>query len=184
MANVLPRWWLAPNYEPILKDEAGLTWEIRGQGVKCLTEQDVISKEGAREHTGQADPVAERWANALTKRFEELANHDSAFGHLRNIMDLAVVGALVAKQRLLDVAELQLPQIMEEEAIDRYNAPREVASLASFVKKRSGWLISASGGVQIFPWQIADNTETDNSIEATRQTASASETESWWWQGK
>ena len=29
-SNMLPRWWLAPDYEPILRDADGLAWELRG----------------------------------------------------------------------------------------------------------------------------------------------------------
>src|SRR5690606_25999481 len=33
-----PRWWLACNYDSIAKSENGLAWELRGPGVKTLTE--------------------------------------------------------------------------------------------------------------------------------------------------
>src|SRR6185436_16001452 len=45
--NMMPRWWLAPNYDPISRDSEGLAWEIRGQGVRCMTEQDFL------DHAGQ-----------------------------------------------------------------------------------------------------------------------------------
>jgi NADH-quinone oxidoreductase subunit D len=34
LQNMMPRWWLAPNYEPIRRDAEGLAWELRGSGVK------------------------------------------------------------------------------------------------------------------------------------------------------
>src|SRR5690606_19874271 len=55
--NFMPRWWLAPSYEPLRRDGEGLAWELRGQGVKCLTEQDFINEAGEREHSGKADPI-------------------------------------------------------------------------------------------------------------------------------
>ena len=36
----------------------------------------------------------------MTDKFSELADHDSSFGQLRNIMDLAVIGALIEKEQL------------------------------------------------------------------------------------
>ena len=42
---------------------------------------------------------------------------------------------------------------------DRYNMPKQVASQASVLKKGENWLISASGGVQMFGWEIAGKTE-------------------------
>ena len=59
-----PRWWLACNYEPVAKSEDGLAWELRGQGVKCLTEDDVIADDG----DGRSGPaaqvlLAQKWAD-------------------------------------------------------------------------------------------------------------------------
>jgi hypothetical protein len=56
-----------------------------------------------------------------------------------------------------------------------------VASQASLLKKGSGWVISVSGGVQIFPWQVADHTEIAADVAAARP-AAANATASWWWQ--
>src|SRR6185295_18149601 len=38
LTNMMPRWWLACNYEPLAKSEDGLSWEIRGPDVKAMTE--------------------------------------------------------------------------------------------------------------------------------------------------
>ena len=42
--SMAPRWWLAPNYQPLAKDAQGLAWELRGQGVKCMTEEDYLDQ--------------------------------------------------------------------------------------------------------------------------------------------
>ncbi len=159
LQNMMPRWWLAPNYEPIRRDADGLAWELRGTGVKCLTEQDMMVAGGGRTHTGQSDAVAEKWANTFTDKFEELAREDSTFGQLRNVMDLAVVAALLSKEGLTQFAGLEMPMLTGGVELEQYPAPRTVASKASLVKKGRNWIISVSGGVQIFPWQVADRTE-------------------------
>src|SRR4029077_20787158 len=46
--NAMPRWWLAPNYDPWRRDKDGLASDLRGTGVKCLTEQDNFMKSGDR----------------------------------------------------------------------------------------------------------------------------------------
>ena len=51
--NMMPRWWLAPNYEPLRRDDDGLAWELRGQGVKCMTEQDFLDDAGPEAALGQ-----------------------------------------------------------------------------------------------------------------------------------
>ncbi|HQU41832.1 MAG TPA: DUF1598 domain-containing protein, partial [Pirellulales bacterium] len=35
--NMLPRWWLTTNYDPLLTDNDGLAWQLRGPGVKAMT---------------------------------------------------------------------------------------------------------------------------------------------------
>ncbi|HEY4309237.1 MAG TPA: DUF1598 domain-containing protein, partial [Pirellulales bacterium] len=40
--SAMPRWWLATNYEPLLTDADGLAWELRGPGVKAMTEEDFL----------------------------------------------------------------------------------------------------------------------------------------------
>lgn len=169
MANMMPRWWLAPNYEPLAKSKDGLAWELRGPGVKCLTEEDYVSESGEVAHTGDANPVAQKWAEAMTRQYDELANHDSSFGQLRNIMDLAVIGALIEKEQLAAMAGFSAPQLMGEAAVPEYPAPRQTSSKASAVKQGRNWIVSASGGVEMAPWAVADRTETVESLSAPRE---------------
>ncbi|MGD9632508.1 MAG: DUF1598 domain-containing protein [Pirellulales bacterium] len=181
LQNMMPRWWLAPNYEPIRRDADGLAWELRGTGVKCLTEQDMMTAGGGRQHTGQGDEVAEKWANNFTGKFAELAREDSTFGQLRNAMDLSVVSALLAKENLTQFAGLEMPQLTVGVALEEYPAPKAVASQASLVKKGRNWLISVSGGVQIFPWQVADRTEVASDVASVRPQREAADGEGWYW---
>lgn len=178
-ANMTPRWWLAPKYEPLAKDAEGLSWQLRGQGVQCLTEEDHFNAAGQRQQRGQASPAAQKWAETLTERYSELADHDSAFGQLRNVMDLAVIAALIEKEQLLARAGLEIPQLLHEVSVAEYPAPRQVATQASFLKRRGSYTISASGGVQILPWQIADQTVENAEVSTVRGELSAV-ADKWW----
>jgi hypothetical protein len=180
-SNMMPRWWLAPNYEPLAKSADDLAWELRGPGVKCLTEEDYLNEAGQKERAGQSSPAAARWAQSMTDKFGELADHDSSFGQLRNAMDLAVIGALIEKEQLARRAGLEAPWLMSQEELDRYPAPTRTSSKASVVRKRGGWVISASGGVEMAPWQIADRTEMVESIGNARAEM-ASDIEDFWWE--
>lgn len=182
LQNMMPRWWLAPDYEPLRRDADGLTWELRGQGVKCMTEQDFLNSEGKLEHSGKAEPLAQKWADAFTASFDELAREDSSFGQLRNVMDLAVVAALVTKEGMFERTGIQIPLIRTNEPVDEYPAPRQVASQASFVKAGRNWVMSVSGGVQIFPWQVADRTEVVSDLAVERGANEGAAGTSWYWQ--
>lgn len=180
MNNMLPRWWLAPDYKPLARTSDGLGWELRGQGVKCMSNEDYVDSTGERTVGVSKNPVAEKWAATMTEKYSELAEKDSSFGELRNIMDLAVIGALVEKEHLLNTAGLQLPRLMGEQSLERYPAPKHTASKASAIKKRGNWVISASGGVEMLPWHIASETETVETVGDVRNDLSADVKEFWW----
>jgi hypothetical protein len=179
MSNMLPRWWLSPKYEPMAKTANGLAWELRGPGVKCLTNEDYINEAGKKVTTDKKNPTAEKWAATMTEKFGELAEQDSSFGQLRNIMDLAVIGALIEKEHMLDMAGLQLPQIMVQQKVVEYPAPKQTTSKASAVKQGRDWLISASGGVEMLPWHVASEAEVVDSI-ADVQKKFAGEPQKFW----
>ncbi len=131
-----------------------------------MTEDDYVSETGETQATGHASSAAAKWAHNLTDKFSELADQDSSFGQLRNIMDLAVIGALIEKEQLLAAAGLEAPWLMEREILNRYPSPTQTTSKASAVRKRGRWVISASGGVEIAPWQVAQNSELDPALDA------------------
>jgi len=182
MGNVLPRWWLAPKYEPIARDAKGLAWQLRGQGVQCMTESDYLLESGERKiGAARASQPAQKWADTFTERFEELANHDSTFGQLRNIMDLAVVVALIEKEQLLERAGLQLTELIDNTTPDQYDAPRRVASKATLLKRGRKNIISTSGGVEVSPWEVVAKTvEAEESLAPVHKQLSAG-AEQWWW---
>lgn len=180
ISNMLPRWWLAPKAEPLLADPDGLTWELPAFGVQCMTEEDFLQQDGTTKQTGKAGAIAKRWAATFTERYDELAKHDAVFGQLRNLIDLAVVGALVRRENLLQRAGLDAPYLLGEEMADKFSPPRKVDTQTSFLKKGRNWLISASGGVQMFPAQLVSNVQKTDSLAPVRQETAAAG-KSWWW---
>lgn len=181
MKNMLPRWWLEPTADPLLTDAEGLSWEIRNFRVECMTEEDYVAKDGTRQQgVGKGSPVARRWAELFTNKYDELSTKDSVFGQLRNVMQLAVVGALIHRENLFDRVDLQVPYLMGEEMVEAYDVPRQVASRASFIKKGRNWIISASGGVQLIPSEMVAKSEKSETLAPVRAQAAAKST-NWWW---
>ena len=183
MPNMMPRWWLAPKYDPLATDGEGLAWEIRGPGVMCMAEEDYFSTSGQRQSTAKANPAAQKWADAMTSHYEELSQKDAIFGDLRNCMDLAVVGALIVKENMLDKVDLH-PQYLYNTAslpTGGYNPPKQVDSKASFVKKGKNYVISASGGVQFQPWELINKKEVSAAVSPIRTAAAKTRSANWWW---
>jgi hypothetical protein len=183
--NMMPRWWMACDYQPIAKTEDGLAWEIRGPGVKVMTEDEIIAG-GAVKGTGKVNPVAQAWAEKMTEKYDELAAKEASFGDLRNIMDMCVIAALIAKEDLVAKAKCELPTMSHSDSsvtFMKFDPPKTVATQCSVLKKGREYLITASGGVDINSWQIADTTEVDPAIGEVRTKAAkrTSTTSSIWW---
>ena len=178
--NMMPRWWLACDYEPMAQTEDGLGWELRGPGVKVMTESEFVADDGSRTQTGKADQLAEKWANTMTAHYEPLSKASPIFGQLRNLMDLCVIAAVIDKNNLDEKAGLDL-SVLESDAITvgSYDAPKTVSTKCSFTKRGREYLITASGGVQIESWQVADKTQVDPRVAKAYEKA-AEAGDSWW----
>ncbi len=184
-SNVNPRWWLTCNYEPLAKSDDGLAWEIRGPGVKAMTEENFVNAEGKTVSTGKTSPAAQKWADLMTAKYEELSVKDPIFGELRNLMDMCVVAAVIQRERLMDKADLKLPLIAgdaSELRAEKWNAAKSIPPQFSFVKTSSGVVITASGGVQVNSWEVANSAElTPHVTEIRTNSAAQSGTTSFWW---
>jgi hypothetical protein len=183
MQNLTPRWWLAPNYKPLLKDQDGLAWEVRGGSVKAMTEDDFFAADGSRTHTGKSSAMAQKWSDNMTKAYDALSVKDPIFAELRNIMDMAVTAALISKEQLAEKAGCSLEVLLDENAVvvPKLNAPKQVPTQANFVKKGRDYVISASGGVQINSWMIADEKQESDEVAPAREAAAKSRQTNWWW---
>jgi hypothetical protein len=58
--------------------------------------------------------------------------------------------------------------------------PKSVATVASGLKKGRTWVLSASGGVMVQPWQFAAATRDDAALAGARDSAIAGRPETGW----
>jgi hypothetical protein len=183
MSNMLPRWWLEPDYQPLLRDDGGLAWELRGAAVRCMTENDYLDANRVARPSGRSDPVTQRWADLMTGRYQDLAQADPVFAQLQNCMDLAVVSALIVKERLPGKAGQQFPILTgaaEGLPTIKLDAPKQVATSASLARKGKKTMVAA-GGVQINPWTLADKAEKNADLPQVRGKQSGKRHTNWWW---
>jgi hypothetical protein len=186
--NMMPRWWIACNYDPIAKDASGLAWEIRGKGGKVMTEEDMVAEDGSVKGTGKANPIAQKWADAMTANYAALAAKEPIFAELQNAMDLCVAAAIIAKENLAAKADCQLVQLAATEGSQKGGAATEVWETAksvetksSFIKRGSDYIITASGGVSIESWAIADKTQVDEKLAGPRAKLAEGRKDGIWW---
>ncbi len=179
-----PRWWMACDYDALSRTEDGMAWKVSGQGVKTLTEQDLVSADGSVAGSGRTDPTAARWADRMTEHYGELAKQMPVFQDLRNLMDLTVVATLIQQERLADKAGLDLSLLLESNdtiELASYPTPESVAPECSFIRGRAGVVATASGGVDINAFEVVENQTPDEAVGTVREEALAANTQHWWW---
>jgi hypothetical protein len=178
-----PRFWLEPQFDALMRDADGLAWELRGSSVKALTEEDFFTASGSVMHSGTANRVAKKWADNMTREYPKLAAADSIFGQLQNCMELAVVGALVAKERLTERAGQSLPTLLGSASLKttEFIAPTQVETKASMLARRGNWIISASGGVAINSWGFVQKSRQNDALPPVRAQAAPKQGNRWWW---
>ncbi len=181
--NANPRWWLACNYEPMAASEDRLAWELRGPAVKALTEDEVVKAGGQLEATGKTSPAAVKWANQMTEKYDALSGKISVFGELRNLMDMCVIAALLEKEGLWSKTGLEAPLLRRPDSewkLEVWNAPKIVPPEVSFLRTRKAWVVTASGGVQLTPWQVASEVQTSTQVADTRSKVAHQSNRLWW----
>ena len=98
-------------YDAVLHSPSRTVFEIQGPSVQCLSENELVEKDGNRIHTGKADPVNMLFAQNFTQHYAELAQRDLVFADLKNIFDLSLVAALMMRERLITNTEQGLRRL-------------------------------------------------------------------------
>ena len=127
-------------------------------------------------------PLAQKWADNMTEKYDELAAAVPIFAELQNCMSLAVVGALIAKEDLAGKAGVDMTTLMDtaQTPLAEFTAPKQVDSKVSAIKKHGDWIISTSGGVDINSWAAIHKVVESKKLAPLRK-ASASTGGNWWW---
>jgi hypothetical protein len=174
-ASSLPRFWLEAEYEPLARDADELTWQIRGRRMKCLSAGGPPAGDGIRRGIGQRDESLEVWCQAMTEHYDRLTARHPVFAELVNCVDLAVVAALIRSRQLDARAGLDLRGLTDESllGLPKYEVAKSVATVANGLKKGTNWVLSASGGVLLRPWQFAGNTMQVDGLDTARAAATA-----------
>jgi len=184
------RWWFTLNYDTIAHSETNDAFELVGQGVRVLSENELLAAQGQRVHTGQSDPLNRQFAESFTAHFGELVKKYPVYGELRNIFDLAMAAALIQSEGLAEKAgwkslllakagKLRLPQ---------NDVPREVETVINHrVINQRTILAGVSGGVMVAPSDVLKSARANDStgvaIEKTATVPKDLAVEAWWWDG-
>jgi len=184
------RWWFTLDYDAVQATADRRAFEIRGQGVKVLSENEFLTEQGQRVHTGKSDELNRKFAQSFTEHFEQLAAKYPVYAELRNICDLALVAALIRSHGLADQVGWHLTCFGPEGDYPlRFGAaPKEVETVINHrVINRVHVIAGVSGGVRVDPGPLVSEgalqSDPDGRLQRQRaeQQAQSLPGDVWWW---
>ncbi|HMO84783.1 MAG TPA: DUF1598 domain-containing protein [Lacipirellulaceae bacterium] len=184
--NAMPRWWIAYGDQPAERDDAGLAWRLSRPGLQVCTAASRLDANGRAAFASrdvESDPTARQWADDMTAQYDRLALVEPVFAQLRGCMDLALVTAVLASEDMLTRVGLELPMLLDESRLQlaARQVPQKVASQASAIRTRRGWVVSVSGGVELDVGRAVNDATVNPEVSNWRQAAAPPESTSWWW---
>jgi hypothetical protein len=189
------RWWFTLNYQAVVADKDHRAFSFEGQGVKVESENERLTAEGKRIHTGESEDLNAQFAHSFTEHFEALAEKYPIYADLRNLCDLALVGTLLREENLPNKINWHLALFGNPEAFPTSlgNPPKEVDSVVNFrvitdtARNRTHTVVGVSGGVTIRPTSLVKGNALQ--LDARGYLAQKCEKaemkeipeEAWWW---
>ncbi len=144
------RWWFTMNYNALQATPTRNAFELQGQGVKVLSENEMLDERGERIHTGTADELNEQFAHGFTKHFAALAIKYPIYAELRNVFDLALVAGLCGAEDLPTQVNWHLTHFLDPQRyqVELGAAPTEVETVINHRVIRQKHIVAGvSGGV-------------------------------------
>lgn len=184
------RWWFTLNYTAVAATEGRDAFELKGPGVKVLSENELLTALGERQHTGASDELNSRFAESFTKHFETLAVKYPVYADLRNIFDLALVAAVLKSHDLPGQVGWHMTHFgpQGEYQPELAVAPTEVESVINHKIIGGKHVVAAvSGGVTADPRLLAAptavQTDTYGLLKASRAGSQPKQLvrRAWWW---
>jgi hypothetical protein len=184
------RWWFTLNYEALRTTESRDAYELCGQGVKVLSENELLTETGMRIHTGQSDANTATFAQNFTEHFPALAARYPVYAELQNIFDLALVCCLLRHEDVGARVGWHMSCFGDPAAfaVELGFAPRHVPTVVNHrIVNRTQILAVASGGVHadFGPLVKASALQIDRRgmLGSYRHAAAPEKVarQSWWW---
>ncbi len=184
------RWWFTLNYDSVQTSQDHLAFNIRGQGVKVQSENEHLTALGERVHTGESEPLNQKFVESFTKHFDELCVKYPIYAELRNICDLALAASLIREEGLTDKAGWHMTYFSDPRAfgVDKFRIPKEVDSVVNYRVLNNGvFVVQVSGGVAVKPSELvgpkAIQVESSRQLQNQRPQSAARRgtADRWWW---
>jgi hypothetical protein len=187
--NSMQRWWFAPLYDSIIASDDGNAYQLTGQRVQLLSQEEHLAADGSRSDAAFTRASTQKFAQLFTEHYEELAAASPVFAELQNLFDVAVVAALLRKQQVFDRVGWRAELLLDSRRLplEVVTAPRSVPSEAITRPAQRGTMLGLVGGVTLDPFEVvetlkADGDEAGNAAAQFQRSAIPPEDAArWWW---
>ncbi len=183
------RWWMSVQCDSVLKSDDANAFEIRGTSVLCQSENQFINNQGERIQTGTSEATNRKFASNFTEHYQQLASRDIIFADMQNIFDLAMVAALINKERLTESVNWDLGcfAVNAEYRPSVYEAPLTVDSVVNYkVFNGKNIVVQVAGGVRVDANSLLANMQSAPRLKGVAKEARAPQLQAgrWWWDVK
>jgi hypothetical protein len=146
--NSIQRWWFTPLYDAFYRTEDGDAYQITGQRVQLVASDEVTDSAGKRSDAAFTRASTKKYAQQFTNHFPKMAESSSVFAELQNLFDLAIVAALIKKERLDVKVGWQMNLFLDPARATLVKAvvPRQVPSAFNYRTSRGRSLVGLIGG--------------------------------------
>ncbi len=191
------RWWFALNYKALRATEPRDAFELHGQGVRVLSETELLTERGERVHTGKSSGPTLEFAHNFTRHFDKLAAKYPVYAELRNVFDLALVAALIRAEDMSGQVDWHMTHFLGKDAagvpyqVELGTAATEVDTIMNHRSFRSGrttqTIVGVSGGVAVDTNQLVgqDSIQPDTyglmKVDRRRAKPKDLPRDAWWW---
>ncbi len=188
------RWWFTLNYDALVTTGDRGAFAVCGQGVQVQSENEFLTAQGQRVHTGQSEPLNRQFAASFTEHFDALARRYPVYAELRNLCDLALVAALMREEDLPGQVGWHMTTTFALDGaypLELGAAPKSVETVANYRVIRSGKQVhtlgGVSGGVRVDPSPVvakeAIETQQYGALSESHHAARPEDlpADAWWW---
>lgn len=189
-SNSLQRWWLAPLYDPFETNDERNAYRFAGQRVQLMSQDEFLGPGGKRSDAPFTGVTTQAFAKLFTEKYPELADTVPIFAELQNLFDLAVLAALLNRERLPEQAGWNIDLFLDPERakVAEGNPPQSVATVVNYRRANRGLIVGLiGGGVTIDPMDTLQSltfeVKPESRLDGIRSAAVAEPAEAhpWWW---
>jgi hypothetical protein len=187
--RAIERWYFIPDYNCARVAADGLGLELVGDGVRLISENQLIAADGTRAATGRADRASEAFTRSFTQKYAELAQHVPVFAEMRNLIDMAVAAAFIKQQDFYAKSGWEARLLNNERYlhVETAKTPLQVETVCTAVWKGNRLMTPVGGGVNIRAAEALkpSNRLADEDGEVTKLRESIDikdlPADRWWW---